>query len=430
MKNIHDLHLQDEILPLFDAVCNDFSRDTLWFLLSEVPDSIEEVRLRQDILKGFIKSEELSYSFSYGKSEFNEVHDYVLGLKDMLANFSGRSLRLYFILSRTERSRERGRIGQLFIFFDKISRSYFTPLRTGAFPDVFADKLKNIHRIFSDLEVDKHRAIVRQKGLSITEMIKCMKVLGKKCENGEMDIFWRDFFLFEAYYSIAKGIKKHHFKFPEFSHAQFDITEFYHPLLKNPVKNSLAVEKSVTLITGPNMSGKSTLLKSIGLCVYLAHLGLAVPAEKCILPFFDVISIAINLNDDIRNGHSHFMTEILTLKNVVVDASNSRRCFAIFDELFRGTSVDDALVISTTTIAGLTKFRESYFFISTHLHQLKEAISENADKVGTHYIDCSLDNERPVFTYKLLKGWSDLKIGQIIFENEGLNELLGARRRC
>ena len=177
------------------------------------------------------------------------------------------------------------------------------------------------------------------------------------------------------------------------------------------------------------MSGKSTLLKAIGLCVYLAHLGLAVPAEKCDLPFFDVISVAIDLNDDLLSGYSHFMSEIKNLKHIVVEARQSRKCFAIFDELFRGTNAEDALAISKTTIEGLTQFRDSCFFISTHLHQLMEALALNddndtRDNIGAYCIECTLENEMPVFTYRLLAGWSNLKIGQLIFEQEGLNGLL------
>jgi DNA mismatch repair protein MutS len=65
------------------------------------------------------------------------------------------------------------------------------------------------------------------------------------------------------------------------------------------------------------MSSKSTLLKSVSLCVYLAHAGLAVPASKATLPFFNTISVAINLTDSIVSGYSHFMSEIVTLKNVL-----------------------------------------------------------------------------------------------------------------
>lgn len=392
-------------------------------MLSEMPASIEEVRLRQDVIKGFLKNE--SPSLSYGKSEFNEVYGYVWGIRDRLTNLAGRSLTLHFFLAGSERNWERGRLGQLFLFFSKIHHAYFSSLGIDVFPDVFRRRLENINKMFSDLEVEKYQAIVRGRGLSIPEIVKGITLLGEKSESGEMEIFWKDFFLFEAYLSISTGIRRNHFTFPEFNAGAFAIMEFYHPLLKEPVKNSLVIRENVTLITGPNMSGKSTLLKSIGLCVYLAHLGLGVPAESCALPFFDIISIAINLNDDIKSGYSHFMTEIKTLKNVVVEAAHSQKCFAIFDELFRGTNVEDALAISKTTIKGLTKFPGSYFFISTHLHQLREAVSGN--KVATHYIECKLERERPVFTYKLQNGWSDLKIGQIIFEQEGLNELLGGQ---
>jgi len=120
----------------------------------------------------------------------------------------------------------------------------------------------------------------------------------------------------------------------------------------------------------------------------------------------------------------HFMTEIKSLKSVVTEAVNTKKCFAVFDELFRGTNVEDALEISKTTILGLTKFSNSWFFISTHLHQLKEIIMRHDDKIGTRFIECILDNDNPVFTYKLQAGWSDLKIGQLLFEREGLDRLL------
>ena len=116
------------------------------------------------------------------------------------------------------------------------------------------------------------------------------------------------------------------------------------------------------------------------------------------------------------------MTEIQTLKNVVVQARSGRRCFAIFDELFRGTNIEDALAISKMTIRGLTAFQGSFFFISTHLHQLEEVA--RMDAIHTCCIDCDLVAGRPVFTYKLKPGWSDLKLGQVIFRQEGLDELL------
>lgn len=172
------------------------------------------------------------------------------------------------------------------------------------------------------------------------------------------------------------------------------------------------------------MSGKSTLLKAVSICVYLGHTGIAVPASKAIMPFFDTISVAINLTDSIVSGYSHFMSEIMTLKNVLTEAIAGKKCFAVFDELFRGTNIEDALEISTATINGLSKFPDSLFFISTHLHQLKDMEVVKTSKVATWYIDCELKNDLPVFTYKLKAGWSDLRVGRILFDREGLNKML------
>jgi DNA mismatch repair protein MutS len=428
MKNVRDLHIQKEIIPLFDFVCNEYSRDVLVQLFDTAPADLTDIMFRQDILKGMIRNEQLFRHLSYSKSEFNEVYSYS---RDINAEeyWQGGQAWIQFILFSKRRQREMGRLTQLFIFFHKINQFYFSHLVTDGFPPEFAARLSLISRILSELDVKKYEAIARNRGFSIAELTRLTGMLAEKARIGELNAFWQNFFLFEAFLSIARGIVKHHFVFPTFSTGGLSIKNFYHPLLKRPVRNSLDTRETVTLITGPNMSGKSTLLKAIGLCVYLAHLGLAVPAERCDLPFFDVISVAIDLNDDLLSGYSHFMSEIKNLKHIVVEARQSRKCFAIFDELFRGTNAEDALAISKTTIEGLTQFRDCCFFISTHLHQLMETLALNddigtRDNIGAHCIECTLENETPVFTYRLLTGWSHLKIGQLIFEQEGLNGLL------
>jgi DNA mismatch repair protein MutS len=421
--SVRDLHFKKEIIPLFDFVCNEYSRDVLSQLFSEIPEDMTEILFRQQILKAIIGHEPLFRPWSYAKSELNEVYIYSANVNRQ-HEWQGSFPKMRFLFSGSRKiQREKGQLTQLYIFLQKIGQFYFSHLDIGQFPADFADRLRNMTRLLAELEVGKYEEIARRRGLTILELTRLSGLLSQKAADGELDVFWKDFFLFEAFLSIAKGITKHRFTFPQFIDDGLVIKEFYHPLVRGAVKNSIDVRENVTLITGPNMSGKSTLLKAVGLCVALAHLGLAVPAEKCELQFFEVISVAINLNDDIISGYSHFMTEIKNLKKIVVEALDSKKCFAVFDELFRGTNVEDAAVISLKTILGLTRFRHSYFFISTHLHQLKECFTPD-DHIGTRYIECSLIDDTPVFTYKLREGWSDLKIGQIIFEQEGLNELL------
>jgi DNA mismatch repair protein MutS len=416
MLTIHDLHFNNEIVPLFDHVYNEYARDVLLQWMTDRPSSVDEIYARQAILKALIRHDHLFRPFAYSRTEFHETYSYT---KEIAARE-----KTFFLFSRSRRSRELGQLSNLFIFFHKIDEAWFQSLRINEFPEDFRSTIDRIRRLFEDIEVKRHSDIVRSSGLRATALPRLTRLIRDKVGSGEFDNFWNAFFFFEACLSLAKGIVKHQFHFPTFIEEGLTIKGFYHPLIHNPVVNNIRVTETVTLITGPNMSGKSTLLKAIGLCVTLAHLGLAVPAETCELAWFDVISIAINLNDDILNGYSHFMTEVMNLKHVLLQARENRRCFAIFDELFRGTNPEDALAISNRTIHGLTQFQYSCFFISTHLQRLKE--STLADKnVRTHFIDCQLVRNKPVFSYKLHEGWSDLRIGQIIFEQEGLNDLLG-----
>ena len=76
------------------------------------------------------------------------------------------------------------------------------------------------------------------------------------------------------------------------------------------------------------------------------------------------------------------------------------------------------------TIKGLVKFTNSLFLISTHLHQLKDMKEIKNGSVATCFIECELNDNIPAFTYKLKDGWSDLKLGRILFEKEGLNNML------
>jgi DNA mismatch repair protein MutS len=173
------------------------------------------------------------------------------------------------------------------------------------------------------------------------------------------------------------------------------------------------------------MSGKSTFLKSVGLCVYLAHIGISIPASNARIPFFDKIFIFINNNsDDILNGYSQFMNETVRLKEVLLKIIEGQKCFTIFDELFKGTNIEDAIQLYSSTIKGLSKLNGSFFLISTHLHTLRKIIEQNNYIIDTYCFNCKLEDGYPIFDYQIKEGWSDIRIGQILFKNEGITELL------
>ena len=422
MINVTDLHIEDEIIPLFDFTFNISSGQAVRDIITEPPGSTSGILFRQQVLKGFIGNREILKDYSYSRFNLSEIYNFFESFS--AGSFSGTHLKWKLIFSEKERHRNKGKIILLILLFNKIQSAFIGKIDRKLFPDEYATELEWINLFLTDFNLEHYESIFRKKKIRVRHVVELLGIITEKVTNGQVAAFWKRWFLFEAYLSVSDGIIRHGFVFPAFDDSAFSMEGLYHPLLKNPVRNDLVAGRNVVLLTGPNMSGKSTLLKAVSLCVYLGHAGLAVPASKATMPFFTTISVAINLTDSIISGYSHFMTEIVTLKNVLKDASNGAKCFAVFDELFRGTNIEDALEISTATIKGLVKFSNSLFFISTHLHQLKDMEEIKMGKVSTSFVECELKDNTPVFTYKLKDGWSDLKIGRILFEKEGLNDLL------
>lgn len=422
MYNIQDLNIEKELLPLIDFTPNEFSRSALQELIKQPLHSVEDIIERQSILKGFIANKDVFKNYSYSRRELAEVH---LFLKHQ--NFSDHSKRhqkFQLLISEQNRHKKASSLIQVVLFLYKIHVFYLSRLDSGAFPNGYKKDIASLNDFLSGLNLSGYELLIREQNFKVKHIIELSNLLAKAISKGEFEKFWKNFFLFEAYLSISMGILKHRWEFPTFSQNEFKLTDFYHPMLLNPVVNCISATNNVILITGPNMSGKSTLLKAVGLCVYLGNIGLAVPAKEALIPFVDYISISINLNDDILSGYSHFMTEIMNLKKVITEASDGKYCFAVFDELFRGTNHEDAVEISAVTIKGLTKFKNSMFFISTHLQELKETDEVKKNEIATFYIDCEIKNSNPEFTFELKEGWSDLKVGRLLFEKEGLNKLL------
>ena len=95
--------------------------------------------------------------------------------------------------------------------------------------------------------------------------------------------------------------------------------------------------------------------------VYLAQLGFAVPATLAKVPLFKRFGLFVQHAGNLESGYSHFLNENMQLKGIVQAAVAGVKCFAVFDELFRGTNESDALAVSKTTITGLAKFEHDLF---------------------------------------------------------------------
>lgn len=430
MLLIEDLELDAEIVPLFNYTYHADAEAALRRLLHELPATAQLITDKQAVIQGFIANWSLLAGFSYQKIHFQEVRTFLLGVSRGHVTLETSQVRLTakLLFSETERYGTRARYTQVVLFLQRLQQHYVADLDLTAFPTSYRARLTKLQHFFERFALTDTSRAIQEDSFGAKQMSRLAQQL-RAVTAEEMEAFWAEFYEFEAYWSVAKGCQERGFAFPRFQEDGLCCEEFYHPSLQHPVKNTLLLDETapVAILTGPNMSGKSTLLKALGLCVYLAHAGLAVPATACSLPFFQSIVVAINLRDSLRDGYSHFIAEIQNLKQVVLAASGPGRVFAIFDELFRGTNVDDALEITRTTIQGLAGFPQSYFLVSTHLLHLEHALGGQPG-LAAYCIECTLEDSRPVFSYRLQPGWSRLRIGRLLFQEAGMNSLLANRK--
>lgn len=227
--------------------------------------------------------------------------------------------------------------------------------------------------------------------------------------------------------SITKANKKYNLCTPEFldTHNKIEIDDFYHLFLEEPVKNSIHyTDKNLMFLTGPNMAGKTTLLKSVGVIICMAHAGMGVPAKVCKIPLFNGIFSSVNTTDNLFKGYSYFYTEVMRVKNAAEFLHETDgKAFLIFDELFKGTNVKDAFDCSYTVIEGLVKWKESFVILSSHLLELGTKIEMYSNVLYNHFESEVIDG-KPKFSFKLAEGLSDERLGLLILQNEKISELL------
>jgi len=237
----------------------------------------------------------------------------------------------------------------------------------------------------------------------------------------------------DAYISVAKVALDRGFAFAEAlprDHHAIHLEGVWHPQLKKPVANTLDMDpdSNVLFLTGANMAGKSTFMKSLGIALFLGHMGLPVPAAKMAFSVRDGIYTTINLPDDLGMGASHFYAEVLRVKKIARELSLSKSLFVIFDELFRGTNVKDAYeatVALTTAFAGK---RDSMFVISTHIIEAGDVLKERCGNIYFVYLPTRMNGNDPVYTYTLEKGITADRHGMVIINNEGILDILKSGR--
>jgi DNA mismatch repair ATPase MutS len=294
-------------------------------------------------------------------------------------------------------------------------------------PEILNNARKELEYIINSQEFKKIINISFNHFFVFHKILIADNIIRKKIKpNIENAIKW--YYKFDALISMAKTTKDNNLVFPEFIENNvtlFSAEKLYHPLLLNAVPCNIIIETKSNFIflTGPNMSGKTTFLKTIGAAILMSHLGMGIPAANAQLAYFDRLFTSININDDIFKGYSFFLSEVKRVKELAILLNNKERIFCLLDEPFKGTNVKDACDALTLVISGLVLWQKSCFILSSHLSEIWENISVFSN-IKPQYFESNIVDEKPVFSYKLLYGISNLRLGLKIIENEKIMELL------
>ena len=198
-----------------------------------------------------------------------------------------------------------------------------------------------------------------------------------------------------------------------------------HPFVPAAVANRVALDqnKRVVFLTGPNMAGKTTYLRAIATALYLAHLGMGVPATRFKFTPAQHLFSAISLSDDLHNGVSYFRAEALRAKAVAQAIADGNRVVALLDEPFKGTNVKDALDASLAILQRFASKEDCLFLFSSHLIELSDGLT-NTQQIACRYFAADESEGKLRFDYRLRNGVSNQRLGMRVLREEGVFDLL------
>ena len=179
----------------------------------------------------------------------------------------------------------------------------------------------------------------------------------------------------------------------------------------------------ISIITGPNMAGKSTYMRQTALIVLMAQIGCFVPADQADIGLVDRIFTRVGASDDLASGQSTFMVEMNEVANILRNATSNS--LLILDEIGRGTSTFDGLAIAWAVIEHISnkKLLGAKTLFATHYHELTE-LEGKMNNVNNYYIAVKEQGDDIVFLRKILKGGADKSYGIQVARIAGVPDMV------
>ncbi len=230
----------------------------------------------------------------------------------------------------------------------------------------------------------------------------------------------------DVFVAFAQDAEEKNYCRPSFSSKnEIAVKNGRHPVVEavlpagSYIPNDLVMDEdtSIYLITGPNMSGKSTYMRQLALIAIMAQIGSFVPADSAKLPVFDQVFTRIGATDDLYSGKSTFMVEMSEANEALQHASS--RSLVLFDEIGRGTATYDGMALAGAIIKYLHDKVGAKTLFATHYHELTE-LDETLPHLKNIHVGATEENGQLIFLHKILPGPADQSYGIHVAKLAGL----------
>ena len=328
-----------------------------------------------------------------------------------------------YLLSLEAKERERTGIKQLKVGFNKVFGYYIevSKLNSGLIKDEYGyirkQTLSNAERYITQELKEKETLILRAEEKTLELDIELFYNIRNETKEyiSKLQVLSKLISLLDMMQSFTKIANEYKLNRPTFNEdSRIEIIEGRHPVIEFSnnekfIPNDLILnDKNILLITGPNMSGKSTYMRQIAIIAIMAQMGSFVPAKKANLPIFDQIFTRIGAADDIVSGQSTFMVEMMEVNNALKYAT--KNSLIIFDEIGRGTATYDGMALAQAIIEYVHEHLKAITLFSTHYHELT-VLEEELSSLKNVHVAAEENKGDIVFLHKVKDGPIDKSYG-------------------
>jgi len=346
-----------------------------------------------------------------------------------------------WIIEYEAKERERTGIKNLKVGYNRVT-GYFIEITKGQLQNYSDDfgytrraTLTNAERFISN-ELKEYEQKVLSAGEKIIELeyqiflslrLECMKY--SKSLQDLADIISK----IDVYVALSDIAIKYNYVRPTFNdNREVSIIDGRHPVLESLLKNDYIVNDviinkyNMILITGPNMSGKSTYMRMLASIIILAQIGSFVPAKSCNLMIFDAIYTRIGASDDLVSGQSTFMVEMTECNYAIKNAT--KNSLVLFDEIGRGTATYDGMALAESILEYLHEKVKAITLFSTHYHELT-ALEGKLSNLKNVHVEAKETENGVKFMHKVIDGPTDKSYGINVASLAGLPKSLIKRSK-